>query len=431
MSEHLSHDWHMCSLAELGDYVNGFAFKPDDWSESGLPIIRIAQITGSSNDCDYFTGRISDRFKITSGDIIFSWSGTLAVVKWSGGPAWLNQHLFRVDPAAGVDPEFLFHVLSESVAEMDKRAHGSTMKHIKRGELREHIIQVPHSVTEQKKIAKILDTLDTQIHQTEALIAKLEKIKQGLLTDLLTRGIADNGQLRPSPAQAPQLYKDSPLGPIPKEWEAVKIGDEAEIAHGFAFSGDLFSSQPIGPALLVPGNFHRNGGLYFEERNTKYYSGTYPKESMLRNGDLLIVMTDLSPMALILGKTVILNQPFSVLHNQRIGKFLIKRPTEWINSFISIAMNGGNVRAKIISEATGTTVKHTSPSRIAGCRIPKPKPAEQEMICEALCDIEDWGNTEIEHLKKLKTQKHGLMDDLLTGRVRVTPLLASATTENA
>ena len=74
------------------------------------------------------------------------------------------------------------------------------------------------------KIAEILDTLDTTIRQTEAIIEKLKQVKQGLLHDLLTRGIDANGELRPPQSQAPHLYKDSPLGWIPREWEHAQPG---------------------------------------------------------------------------------------------------------------------------------------------------------------------------------------------------------------
>jgi len=228
MSEHALPGWSRVNLTDLATYINGYAFKPEDWSEHGLPIVRIAQITGSSAECDYYQGRLSKDFKIDNGDIIFSWSGTLCVVQWNRGPAWLNQHLFKVKPAEGISHRLLYHVLSHAVAEMDKSAHGSTMKHIKRSELKRYELLFPNSRKEQVKIGKVLDTLDTQIQKTEALIAKLEKVKEGLLHDLLTRGIDENGQLRTPPEQSPELYKDSPLGLIPRSWESLKLCEIAK-----------------------------------------------------------------------------------------------------------------------------------------------------------------------------------------------------------
>ena len=130
-----------------------------------------------------------------------------------------------------------------------------------------------------------------------------------------------NGELRPSYEESPERYQKSPVGWIPKEWALSQIGKEAAIQHGFAFEGGQFSQDPVGPTLLVPGNFHRDGGLYFQASNTKYFGGKYPANTVLNNGDVLVVMTDLSPMTLILGRAAVLNECFPVLHNQRIGRF--------------------------------------------------------------------------------------------------------------
>src|SRR5688572_11827881 len=103
--------WEQASLASLAVYINGFAFNESYWSEDGLPIVRIAQITGSQPIGDRYEGPLPDTYRLDDGDLIFSWSGTLAVVRWNGGPAWLNQHLFKVTPRNGVDRDFLFHLL--------------------------------------------------------------------------------------------------------------------------------------------------------------------------------------------------------------------------------------------------------------------------------------------------------------------------------
>lgn len=271
----MSDQWQRRSLASLGSYENGFAFNELHWSEHGLPIIRIAQITGSQGIVDRFPGLLPDNYRIDDGDLIFSWSGTLAVVRWTGGSAWLNQHLFKVVPAEGIDRSFLFHVLQASVAEMGKRTHGSTMKHIKRGELREFFVEIPRNEREQRKIAQILDTLDTEIRTTEALIDKLEAVKQGVLHDLLTRGIDANGQLRPTQSDEPQLYKESPLGLIPREWEIQKLGDLAEVSRGKfthrprndpAFFGGEYPFIQTGDVALAQGGYISSYSQTLSER---------------------------------------------------------------------------------------------------------------------------------------------------------------------
>lgn len=196
--------WRATSLAEVGSYLNGFAFNDEHWSTEGLPIVRIAQITGSQAVVDRFGGTLPHNY-LDDGDLIFSWSGTLRVAQWFSGPAWLNQHLFKVVPDDAVDRGFLYHLLSSCVAEMEKRTHGSTMKHIKRGELREFAVLVPRDKREQSQIASVLDTLDSAIRKTEAIIEKLKQVRQGLLHDLLTRGVDENGELSAAERSAASL----------------------------------------------------------------------------------------------------------------------------------------------------------------------------------------------------------------------------------
>ncbi|MEP0798511.1 restriction endonuclease subunit S [Funiculus sociatus] len=209
-------------------------------------------------------------------------------------------------------------------------------------------------------------------------------------------------------------FKDSPVEKIPKDWEIVSLKNEINILHGYAFEGEYFADEPPGDVLLVPGNFHRDGGLYFDDNNTKYYRGLIPDGTVLENGQLLIVMTDLSPRTLILGRVVLLELPFRVLHNQRIGKIVPKLPNTWDKRFLLLVMNSDTVRRNIISNATGTTVRHTSPDRILANVVPKPPVEEQSKIAEILNTIDEAIAHTSSLIAKLKQMKAGLLHDLLT-----------------
>lgn len=273
---------------------------------------------------------------------------------------------------------------------------------------------------EQRRIAEVLDTIDDAIRKTEQLIQKLKQMKQGLLHDLLTRGIDENGELR-DPDRHPEQFRKSIFGAIPKEWDEVTLRDEVRIAHGYPFEGSGFTDKPNGPVLLTPGNFHREGGLYFEE-NTKYYSKIIPLGFQLTEGDIVTVMTDLSPSTLILGQTEVVQTQFSLLHNQRIGKVSINAKNRWLPMLLALSMSSPHVRRKIIREATGTTVRHTSPARILSCRVPRPGLQEQQRILDRVVAAEAAVCSETQMVRQLRSLKTGLMDDLLTGRVRTTVL---------
>ena len=422
----MSDQWQQRSLASIGSYENGFAFNELHWSEHGLPIIRIAQITGSQGIVDLFPGMLPDSYRIDDGDLIFSWSGTLAVVRWSGGPAWLNQHLFKVVPADGIDRSFLFHVLQASVAEMGKRTHGSTMKHIKRGELREFLVEIPGNEREQRKIAQILDTLDTAILETEALIDKLKPVKQGLLHSLLPRGIDTNGHRPPPQSEAPQLYKESPLGWIPREWEVVTLGEISSRAGGLLqtgpFGSQLHAHEYVadGIPVIMPQDMV-NGELSVESiaRITQRKAVVLSRHRVRPNDLVFSRRGDLSRCVAI-----------EDMHEGWLcgtGCLLARLPAGEINGYwLSLVYPQRGVQSQVMGRAVGSTMANLNTSILAAITIARPDIAEQDEIARRLKSVGQRIASEERLLAKMKLEKTGLMDDLLTGRIRVTPLLESA-----
>lgn len=209
------------SLSNLADYINGMAFKPSDWKDEGVKIIRIEQLNNPKGAYDYFQGYFPESNAIDNEDLIFSWSATLKVVIWKYGKGVLNQHLFKVIPYTNTDKYFLHQLLDYHMDKLAESSHGSTMKHIKREELDKYKVVVPADKQEQSKIANILSTCDEVIEKTEETIEKYKQIKAGLMQDLFTRGLDKNGKLRPTYPQAPDLYKYSKVLDryIPKDWD--------------------------------------------------------------------------------------------------------------------------------------------------------------------------------------------------------------------
>jgi restriction endonuclease S subunit len=116
--------------------------------------------------------------------------------------------------------------------EFIKYAAGSTFLEINRKDTGRILISHPENKIQQEKIGRILATIDRNITHTEALIAKYQQIKAGLMHDLFTRGIGADGKLRPTREQAPDLYRESAIGWIPKEWMLRNLGQCGEIFNG-------------------------------------------------------------------------------------------------------------------------------------------------------------------------------------------------------
>ena len=166
-------------------------------------------------------------------------------------------------------------------------------------------------------------------------------------------------------------------------WRACTLGDLLEIKHGFAFKGEFFSD--VGPfVVLTPGNFRENGGLKLKGDKEKFYAGAYPPEYLLKQGDLLVAMTDLTQHAPILGSPAVIPADGLFLHNQRLGKVVNVVQHELAYEFLFYLMNANSVRAQIKGSATGSTVRHTSPSRIYNVAVQLPPLAEQRRIASIL-----------------------------------------------
>ena len=253
--------WQRPSLSDLAQYINGFAFKPSDWSKEGTKIIRIEQLNNPNGEYDFFDGYFPEINRISNEDLIFSWSATLKVVIWKHGEGVLNQHLFKVIPNTNVDKYLLYFLLDFNMEALGGGSHGSTMKHIKRRELTTFKVNIP-PLLQQRKIARILTTADNLIESTEAAIAKYEAIKKGMMHDLFTCGVDAHGRLRPPYEQAPELYKQSELGWIPKEWTIEQLSSIAiKIQDGTHFS----PQSTTGPYRYITSKNIRFGYMDFDD----------------------------------------------------------------------------------------------------------------------------------------------------------------------
>ncbi|MFN9686072.1 MAG: restriction endonuclease subunit S [Cyanobacteriota bacterium] len=144
-------------LGEVADFVNGAAFKPEDWVDDGLPIIRIQNLTDSDKPFNYTERIVPEKLVVNPGDLLVSWSATLGVFQWNGPKGLLNQHIFRVLPNDEVvDKNYLKHTLGQAINDMERHLHGATMKHVNRGEFLGTRIPLP-PLEEQQRIAAILD----------------------------------------------------------------------------------------------------------------------------------------------------------------------------------------------------------------------------------------------------------------------------------
>ena len=178
--------WERKSVGEIGEYLNGFAFKPSDWQDLGKPIIKIKEMgNGVTNDTPRNNGeRVPAKYLIKAGDLLFSWSATLMVIIWSGEDGWLNQHLFKVTPAKGINREFLLQSISNTIVEFQNLTTGSTMKHIQRNKLDQVFVNVPNAEI-MKRYTDISEKTRSNILSLQYQIRLLTEARDRLLPKLM------------------------------------------------------------------------------------------------------------------------------------------------------------------------------------------------------------------------------------------------------
>lgn len=166
--------WRWEQLGALGEFLNGAAFKPSDWGDEGIPIIRIQNLNNPDRVMNRTKRTVNERLLVRDGDLLVSWSATLDAFVWRREDAWLNQHIFKVIPdEAVVDRQYLFFLLKNEIENLKKteHLHGSTMMHINRGPFLAHPVPVPPREV-QASVAARIDELFAEIDNGEAALAR-------------------------------------------------------------------------------------------------------------------------------------------------------------------------------------------------------------------------------------------------------------------
>jgi type I restriction enzyme S subunit len=400
-------NWKPYNLEQLAYYYNGMAFKPDDWKEDGIKIIRIEQLNNPTGHYDYYQGEVSENNEINNEDLIFSWSATLKVAIWKHGYGVLNQHLFKVVPREIADKYFLYYLLDANMDKLGESSHGLTMKHIKRGELEKYIVLIPDK-TEQQRIARILSTADAVIEKTQAAIAKYKAIKQGMLHDLFTRGIDLNtGKLRPRYQDAPHLYKESKLGMIPREWEVKELQAVGDVLSGATPSTEIKEFWDGEITWITPADLSRQTDLiYFTKSFRKITEEGLQGCSAVLVPENSLVISSRAPI----GYLSIVLHPFTTNQGCKSIRFFSNQVPEFF--YYNLLCNVERLKGM----GAGTTFAEISKSDLDFFEVVFCEEPEQIEIANRLKAVDMAIQTEQTYLQKMQSLKKGLMEDLLSGK---------------
>ncbi|WP_416274404.1 restriction endonuclease subunit S [Lactococcus lactis] len=249
---------------------------------------------------------------------------------------------------------------------------------------------------EQEKIGSFFKQLDDTIALHQHKLDLLKEQKKGYLQKMFPK----NG------AKVPELR----FAGFADDWEERKLGEVIDIENGYAFKSEYFSDEEKRHIVLTPGSVKIGGG--FQKDKGRYYdvSGVFPEKFIFKPGNIFITMTDLTPTAQSLGYPAIVPRDDNVyLHNQRLGKII---NTTTNPEFLYTLLTTDTYHKEIVSSASGTTVKHSSVSKILDFKSAIPNIDEQKLIGSFFKELD---NTIALHQRKLdllKEQKKGFLQKM-------------------
>lgn len=289
------------------------------------------------------------------------------------------------------------------------RAKQVTMTTISQPDIAPLPVPIP-SKPEQESIVEIHDAFSNAIAHTSSLIAKLKQMKAGLLHDLLTRGLDENGELRDAIAH-PEQFKDSPLGRIPKDWDVRLVGEVFDLQLGKMLS----KASKIGHS---PFPYLANRNVQWDEVDLSDlewmdFNDNEREKFSLLPGDLLVCEGGES------GRTAIWKGEMENCYFQKAIHRLRPKDSQVLPDYMLRFMRRAFEHGFLTSFTSQTSITHLTREKFALLPLPLPKVEEQKAIVNVLDSLDTRIRSEEAYHDKLKLQKQGLMHDLLTGEVRV------------
>jgi type I restriction enzyme S subunit len=396
-------EWKEYILEEVIDKFIDYRGKTPIKTNFGIPLITARIIKdGRLLEANEFIAEDDYESRMTRGfpeinDVVLTTEaplGEVALIKDKN--VALGQRIITLQTKKEIcDSVFLKYYLQsrEGQASLQARASGSTVEGIKSAELKKMEVFLPE-ILQQTQISNILISLDDKIDLLHAQNKTIDQLLETIFRQWFIEEAEDN-------------------------WKETALHNFISVKHGFAFKGNYISTEPTNYILVTPGNFRIGGGFKFDK--FKYYtSDEFPKEYIFQTGDLAVTMTDLSVDGDTLGCPALIPDGYSkkvFLHNQRIGKVQFK--TEISKHFIFQLMKTTDYQWFILGSASGTAIRHTSPTSICSYVFklpPKTKLLEFELVSK---EMEEKIRINQNQIRTLTEMRDALIPKLMNGEATI------------
>ncbi|UVM72070.1 restriction endonuclease subunit S [Pseudomonas alvandae] len=388
--------WSVAKIGDICTLINGRAFKTQEWSESGLPIIRIQNLNNPNAKFNYFAGEIDSKHLIRSGDLLFAWSGTpgtsFGAHTWNGIDSALNQHIFKISfPKKLVNGIYLRYAINQKLGELIDAAQGGVgLRHISKGTFEKTEIPFP-PLAEQTQIAQQLDeflarTASVRSH-TEAALTEVERFRQSILSAAVSGKLTENWRK----ARAIQHC-----------WRTVKIGDIV----------DKIEAGKNLKCIERPPNDREFGIVKISAVTWGYYnelqSKTLPESELFQEskrinpGDFLISRAN--TLELLGNPVIVKNTSKNLMLSDKVLRLVMRESDkQWLKIFLT-SKNG---RREIESRATGSqlSMRNISQKELLDIDLPIP---EQEEALEIASRLEQYYDIAEQLEKKIHLAKNAV-----------------------
>lgn len=401
---------------KLEDVAQDFAMGPfgsnikaENFQESGVPVIRGKNLNFPKyvdGDFVFLSEEKADQLKSSNcypNDLVFTHRGTIGqvaivpegkfkryVVSQSGMKLTVNKKY--------LDHNYLLYFFKSNIGQHELLQNESQVGvpsiSSPLTSLKSVTITLP-PLPEQRAIASVLSSLDDKI-------------------DLLHR------QSKTLEAMAETLFRQWFVEEEDEEWEDKKLGDFITVKHGYAFKGKSITTEKSDQILVTPGNFKIGGG--FKDDKTKYFIGSdYPKDYIFSSDDLIVTMTDLSKDGDTLGYPALIPEhdqdEVLYLHNQRVGRVEFKKDIS--KYFFYYLMKTDEYKWFILGGASGTSIRHTSPTSICNYSFKAPPMERIDEFDAVVSEFISKMHKNQKQIHTLEKLRDTLLPKLMSGEVRV------------
>ena len=390
------------SLASLAKIHYGKSPNDVAVADGEIPIVGTGGIYGKASRALFDEG------------IVVARKGSLGKPHLFLTPFWPVDTTYAVVPSHDTDIAWLYYCLLDF--DLTKLNEATGVPSINRNWLAKIGFENPGR-EKQRKIATILSTIDTAIEQSEALIEKYQHIKAGLMHDLFTRGVLPNGQLRPSREEAPELYQEAAIGWIPREWRLRPLGEMASIVSGVTLGAKIGLTETIDAPYLRVANV-QDGYLDLSEIKTVRISSKTLEQLRLEPGDVL--MNEGGDFDKLGRGAVWQGEIENCVHQNHVFRVRCNAGTLLPTYLAFFSESTFGKKYFVMSSKQSTNLASINSTQLKAYPVALPPLVEQAAITLHVQRAKHRQDALKAQATKLQTQKLGLMQDLLTGKVPVT-----------